>query len=293
MDKKVLITGINSFTGVYLKKELVEHGYDVFGCDLFIDESKTNFKCNLVQLDEIKLVIENVKPDYIVHLAAITFVPHADTSEIYDVNLFGTLNLLDACLTKNVIPKKILIPSTANVYGTPNVEKIDESISPKPVNHYANSKLAMEHMVSTYFDKLPVIMTRPFNYTGVDQAEKFLIPKIVSHFEARKEEIELGNIDVIRDFSDVRFVVECYRKLLEIDISSEIVNICSGTGTSLKKIVEYCSKYSGYEIDVKVNPDFVRANEIKVLVGDNSKLFNIINDAKVIDIKETVEWMLQ
>jgi len=139
------------------------------------------------------------------------------------------------------------------------VEIIDETVCPAPVNHYANSKLAMEHMVRTYDDRLPLIITRPFNYTGVGQAEHFLIPKIVAHYRQRQPVIELGNLEVIRDFSDVRFVVEVYRQLLESDIQGETVNLCSGAGVTLGEIIEKMNEIAGYAIQVRVNPAFVRA----------------------------------
>lgn len=135
---------------------------------------------------------------------------HADARAFYDVNLFGTLNLLEALTALPELPRKVLIASSANIYGTPGIEVIDESVCAAPVNHYACSKLAMEHMVRTWFDRFPIVMTRPFNYTGVGQDEKFLIPKIVSHFKRRAPKIELGNLDVSRDFSDVRDVAAAY-----------------------------------------------------------------------------------
>src|SRR5699024_6327789 len=122
---------------------------------------------------------------------------------------------------------------------------------------YACSKLAMEHMVATWFDRLPLILARPFNYTGVGQAEHFLIPKIVSHFRRGEDRLELGNLDVSRDFSDVRDVVRAYLALLACDADSRIVNICSGRPTALRTIVRRMNALVGYEIEIDVNPAFV------------------------------------
>jgi nucleoside-diphosphate-sugar epimerase len=112
---------------------------------------------------------------------------------VYDINFFGTLNILDALVELGQRPAKIVLASSANVYGNPPVEVIDESVCPMPVNHYAISKLAMEFMARTYFDRLNILITRPFNYTGVGQGDNFLIPKIVRHYQEGKTEIELGN----------------------------------------------------------------------------------------------------
>lgn len=233
---------------------------------------------DLAHPEQLRTALETVQPDYIVHLAAVTFVPHGDPLEIYQTNLFGALNLLDAILAVGLQPRKVLIASSANVYGNPPVEVIDETICPAPVNHYANSKLAMEHMARTYQDRLPILITRPFNYTGPGQDERFLIPKIVSHYRQRQPVIELGNLDVIRDFSDIRFVVEAYQRLLDSNVTGETVNICSGAGVALGEIIERMNRIAGYAIAVKVNPAFVRANEVRRLIGDNHKLRRLVGE---------------
>jgi nucleoside-diphosphate-sugar epimerase len=226
-------------------------------------------------------------------LAGISFVPHSDVRQIYDVNLFGTLNILDALSELKLTPGKVVIASSANVYGNPQVEMIDENVQPEPVNHYANSKLAMEFMARAYFDRLRILITRPFNYTGVGQGGQFLIPKIVAHFKERKKEIELGNLDIVRDFSDVRFVSDIYKRLMECDNASEIVNVCSGRGISLQEIIGKMREMTGHSIKTVKNLEFVRKNEVKTLVGSNRKLFSLLGDQKVYSIEETLRWMLE
>jgi nucleoside-diphosphate-sugar epimerase len=200
-------------------------------------------------------------------------VGHDHPEEFYRVNVFGTLNLLQALTRLDRPPQRVLVASSGNVYGTPDIEVLDESVCPAPVNHYANSKLAMEHMVrANWFSRLPIVITRPFNYTGVGQAKHFLIPKIVQHFRERAKFIELGNLNVFRDFSDVDDVVGAYMALLESDVRSEIVNICSGRGIALLDVVRIMNRLAGYEIEVRVNPEFVRENEVPRLVGSNERL---------------------
>ena len=149
---------------------------------------------------------------------------------------------------------------------------------PKPVNHYGNSKLVMENMIKPYFDKLNIIITRPFNYTGVGQESHFLIPKILSHYKLGKEKIELGNIDVLREFNDVNFVIRSYTERMLSNTHSEIVNVCSGNAISINNILSAMSDISGYEIKVSINPMFVRPNEIRVLKGSAKKMINIVGD---------------
>src|SRR4029434_3623396 len=107
-----------------------------------------------------------------------------------------------------------------------------------PASHYAVSKLAMESMARLFADRLPVVVVRPFNYTGPGQREPYLVPKIVRHFAERAPAIELGNIDIERDFLDVRSVVDAYRRILtEPAARGRTLNLCSGTGTTVRAMV--------------------------------------------------------
>lgn len=289
--KKVLITGIDGFTGIYLEELLTKAGYDVYGLVYPKSIRKTHLACNIADRQEVVTVFQSVKPDYIIHLAGISFVPHSNVKEMYDINFFGSLNIMDALLETGVTPDKIVLASSANVYGNPVDEVIDETVCPTPVSHYANSKLAMEFMARNYFDRLNILITRPFNYTGIGQGAQFLIPKIVSHFKDGKKEIQLGNLDVVRDFSDVRFVAEVYQKLMECRATSEIVNICSGNGISLLEIIDTMNSMAGYEIKTVKNPLFVRVNEVKTLIGSNRKLISLISEQKTYPFEETLRWM--
>lgn len=289
--KKVLITGIDGFTGVYLEDLLTKAGYDVYGLVYPKSFRKTHLVCNIAVLQDVVTVFKSVKPDYVIHLAGISFVPHSNVKQMYDINFFGSLNILDALLETGASPDKIILASSANVYGNPVVKVIDETICPVPVSHYANSKLAMEFMARNYFDRLNILITRPFNYTGAGQGVQFLIPKIVAHFKDGKKEIELGNLDVVRDFSDVRFVAVVYLKLMECRATSEIVNICSGKGVSLLEIIDTMNSMAGYEIKTLKNPIFIRINEVKTLIGSNRKLISLIGEQWTYSIEDTLRWM--
>lgn len=289
----VLITGASGFTGRYMMSALVQKGFRAVGLDNSADHSTNILSCDLTDPVETAAVVSRIKPDWVIHLAALSFVGHKDQRSFYDVNVFGTLNLLQALVQSSICPKRILIASSANVYGLPSIEFIDETVCPKPVNHYACSKLAMEFMVTNWFDKLPIVLTRPFNYTGVGQDNRFLIPKIVEHFASNKKVIELGNIDVSRDFTDVRDLVNAYIALLDSGQVSSVFNICSGKTTSLRKILALMSKIAGYEIEVQVNPEFVRANEIPRLCGDNSRICSSTKWHPCISLDTTLEDMFE
>ena len=292
--KKVLITGIDGFTARYLAKALEQQGLEVVGLSSVLDNPGMGvFKCDLLDNVRLNSLVKEIKPDYVAHLAAITFVGHSNNEDFYRVNVIGTMNLLEALCQPGLSLSKVLVASSANIYGTPNVEVIDEAMLPAPVNHYATSKLAMECMVRTMFSKLPIVITRPFNYTGFGQNEQFLIPKIIGHFKRGEKVIELGNLDVSRDFSDVRDVVASYVALLMSKAESTVVNICSGRATSLREIITKAEEIAGYDIEVRVNPAFVRANEIARLRGDNRYLKQLIGFSAEIPLEKTLRWMYE
>lgn len=218
---KLVVTGANGFTGKHFC-HAAKNQYDVI-----------SLKANLLNREAVFAEIHAIQPDVIVHLAAISFVGHANINAFYDVNVVGTTNLLDALTFLKKSPEKILISSSANVYGNCEQSPISETQTPSPVNHYAISKMAMEYLAKTYVDKLPLFIVRPFNYTGCGQSESFVIPKLVAHFKQRAAEIELGNIHVEREFNDVRFVCDSYLKLLNNAKLGEIYNVCTGNLTNL------------------------------------------------------------
>lgn len=287
----VLITGIDGFTGKHLEKFLTEKGHNVFGTVIEASTKGHHLKCDIRNRAEVDLVMAKARPDYVFHLAGISFVEETDRSMIYDVNVLGTQNILDALLSLAVEPKKIIIASSATVYGNQDKSVLDEGICPKPVNHYGCSKLAMEHMATTYFDKLNIVMTRPFNYTGIGHSENFIIPKIVSHFAAKKTSIELGNLEVAREFNDIRTVIAMYYKLMTSDVKSEIINLCTGNVVKLKEVLRYMEHLAGYQINVNVNPAFVRQNEIPVLMGSVEKLHSLVDVENEFTIEDTLKMM--
>jgi nucleoside-diphosphate-sugar epimerase len=279
---KVLVTGADGFTGAHFVKQAREAGYDVFA-----------FDGDLTNPHAVQAQVDAAAPDVVVHLAGISFVGHDKPSAFYDVNVIGTLNLLDALLKLPHRPKRILLASSANVYGNCEQSPISEIQAPAPLNHYAMSKLAMEHLAMTYADRLPLFFVRPFNYTGPGQVESFVIPKIVSHFKRQATTIELGNLTVEREYNDVRMVTDAYLKLLDKAAAGEIYNICSGKTYTLHQVIDALVELTGHQMNVVVNPAFVRANELHRLCGDVSKLHKTIGTHDPIALQNTLRWMLE
>lgn len=282
----VLLTGGTGFTGKFVAEALVAAGHRV------VDAERTGATFDLTQPATIRAVLQEARPDYVIHLAAVSFVAHEDATAFYAVNTIGTTHLLDAIVAAGLEPRRIVIASSANIYGNAQVEPITEATPPAPVNHYAASKLAMELLVRTYFDRLPIVVTRPFNYTGVGQSASFLVPKLVAHFAQRRPFVELGNLDVVRDFSDVRTVAQSYVRLLTADVPDRVTNLCSGVGRSLRWVVEQLAELSGHKIEVRVNPAFVRATEVHRLVGSSSRMEAALGPLPFRDLRDTLAWML-
>lgn len=231
---------------------------------------------NLNDMDSLEKEVLAAKPDYVAHLAGISFVASKDHEAFYRVHALGTSNLLQALTKLEKSPKKILLASSATVYGNSNNHLSVEDQTLSPIDHYATSKVAMEEMAKTFFNRLPILIARPFNYTGVGQKRNFLIPKLVDHFAKRKPFIELGNLNIEREFNDVNMICDAYLKLLEFGSANEIYNVCSGQARSLQFVMDTLKKITGHDIEIRVNPDFVRASEIHRMVGNPEKLNRLL-----------------
>ncbi|SFM64272.1 Nucleoside-diphosphate-sugar epimerase [Ectothiorhodospira mobilis] len=272
MSRIVLVTGADGFTGRHLVQALEEQGDGVVAVTGPGHGGEDGASCDLTDAAAVKALVQRSRPTHVIHLAGVSFVAHADPEAFYRVNVLGTAHLLEALAALDATPEKVLLASSANVYGRPAVECIAEDLCPAPVNHYGCSKLAMEHMARTYGDRLPLILTRPFNYTGPGQDERFLIPKIVAHYRGREPVIQLGNIQVSRDFSDVRDITRAYLALLESDARDVTCNLCSGRAIALERIIAFMDALAGYTIQVRVDPRLVRRDEIPVLMGDPTRM---------------------
>jgi len=286
VSNRVLIFGADSFTAKHLSLYLKNSEYNIFGTD--------RKECDITKKDNIIKIIKKIKPNYIINLVGISSPAHRDILDFYIINTIGAINILDVLVELNIKPNKIILSSSATVYGNQkNLEILDESLCPKPINHYGASKHSMESLARGYFDKLNIIITRPFNYTGVGQSEKFLIPKIVNHFKESKKIIELGNLDVSREFNDINFVCEVYKRVLESRLKNEIINICSGRGVKILDIIDIMNSIAKYSIKVKVNSTFIRKDEIKSLTGSPQKLFSLIGQVKQREFQDTLKEMFE
>lgn len=295
---RVFVTGVNGFAGRYIAAALARTGHEVHGLvkpphSGDIPGVSQIYEADLNDTEALKRIIDAAQPNKIVHLAAIAFVAHGNVKDVYDTNVLGTRSLLEALAHQGVSYDAVMLMSSANVYGNKTAGRLNERTPLNPVNDYALSKLAMEYLTHI-FSNMPFIIVRPFNYTGIGQDKNFIIPKIIDHAKRKARSLELGNIDVARDFSDVRFVADCCQRLLDApDAIGQIVNICSGIPYRLIDVIDSIENISDHHFEITKNSSLMRNNEVLQLWGDPSKLHNLIGAADAPPFSDTLRWMLE
>lgn len=288
---KIVLTGYTGFTGKYILNLAANLELEV-AC-LSEDGSPNSPPINLLDYKAVHEKIREINPDSLIHLAAISYVQHEPASDFYSINVGGTRNLLQAL--SGFHEKKLInsiFASSANIYGNSEKFVLTEDDPLEPVNDYGLSKKCMEELLFLWKEKLPITITRPFNYTGRGQMPNFLIPKIVDAFKLKKEKLELGNLEVSRDFSDVRFIANAYLKLATQKSSFRILNLCSGKMTSLREIIFICSTLTNHHLEVVSNPNFRRKNEILKLRGDPDLMERHLGFKSPYSMEDTLAWML-
>ena len=295
--KRVLITGASGFIGqVVLKEMLKNEDIDFFAIDTRKIPNISIEKQELISLlDKEKLmeIIKRYKPNVIIHLAAIALVTHDNVGEIYNVNVQGTENLLE--VTQEYCDKgtRVILASTAGVYGNQKVEKYKEDLPYNPANNYSYSKMITEYLGKRYKDDLEIVTIRPFNIIGVGQSEKFLVPKLVEHFADKKEKLSVGNISSFRDYVDVEYCAEVIMELvLREKIDFDILNICSGIPTSGEMILQLLQEMTSFKPEIEISKNFVRKNEVWRMIGDTTRLSEFMNGKKSQSVKDILLKML-
>lgn len=257
----------------------------------------TALQSNITDAPALEAEVLTTDPDWVIHFAGISFVASKDDEAFYKVHALGSSNLLASLSKLRKKPVKVLLASSATVYGNSNVAHASEDQQLNPIDHYAMSKVAMEEMAKTFMDRLPIIIARPFNYTGPGQKGNFLIPKLIAHFTQKNASIELGNLNVEREFNDINMICEAYLNLLQYGTPAETYNVGSGNARSLKQVIDTLIQMTGHVIEIKVNPDFVRANEVRRMCADPAKLNTLFQaqgiQLNVPPLEYTLQRMLQ
>lgn len=291
--KKLLITGTAGFVAGYFIEFLKENEieYDILGLDI-VDKLSCDYpsykykRINLQDKELIKEVIENFKPDYILHLASISSVSESWSypveSFVNNTNIF--LNIIES-IRELQLSTRILSVGSSEEYGNYPADKmpLKEEYELKPCNPYSVARVSQEMLSKLYADNygLNIIMTRSFNHIGPRQSDKFVIPSFVKQLLNAKNtgnlKINVGNIEIVRDFLDVRDVVDAYHKILTEGKIGEIYNVCSGNGIKLKEIINIVAEQLSITPEIYIDKNRLRPTDNLIIVGDNTKLKSELN----------------
>lgn len=268
---KIFITGISGFIGRELARQMTLAGHAVTGSS-FTAADQNHIKCDIRKSGEVLEALTLAQPDIIIHAAALSSVTLGRTMDYYESNVLGTENVIEAV---NALGgrKRLVFISTAGVYGNQKAEVLTEDLPPLPVSHYGMSKLVCERMLANVADAHDITIIRPFNIIGAGQDKSFIVPKLVQHFAERKPSVRLGNLDPIRDYIDVQTCCNIIAQLTMAPAAyGETVNLCAGTGTSVRELLAVLTDLTHHPIEVIAAPEFMRKSEVWRLLGSTVKL---------------------
>ncbi len=298
---KCFITGVSGFVGPYLARNLLESGHTVSGIDREGGEIAgcKVISCDLLDKKRVFEIVAAEKPDTVFHLAAQSSVPRSwEIPELTKkINVEGTRNLLDAVIAAGISPK-ILIVSSAQIYGVPEKLPITEKTPLNPQSPYAESRVEQELLVQQYSNKLKFFISRSFNHTGPGQPPTLVCPefaKQIADIEKGKSApvISVGNLESKRDFSDVRDVVSAYLLIVEKGVAGEVYNVCSGKAYSAKDVLDMLLSMSKVKVEIQPDPAKLRKKDVSVLFGSYEKLKRQTSWAPQISFKQTLKDVLE
>lgn len=300
---KYLITGVAGFVGRYFVDYLQqnEQNATIIGIDVI---SECNMPIIYKQLDlnnsnTLEKLISEHKPDYIVHLASISSVGQSwqDPAYCFNNNTNIMLNILNS-VKELELKTRILSIGSSEEYGSSS-EILREDMPLNPQNPYAVAKVSQELLCKLYAQNMniDVIMTRSFNHIGPRQSERFVVPsfmrQLVNISQGKENKMLVGNIEVARDFTDVRDVVNAYYKILHEGKRGEVYNVCSGKAYRLKEVIAIAEEVLGIKANIEVDSSRLRPNDVMLIQGDNTKLVNELSWQPTYEIKQTISDILE
>lgn len=289
--KRILITGISGFVGSHLADYLLtKENVEIFGLDMSaakVDNLENCFNdvrlfsCDLTERTSVRTLIKQIKPDKIFHLAGSAFVGESwsDPEKTFTVNVFSQLNILNALVELKLNPM-VQIACSSEEYGLATKKElpITEKSELRPLSPYAVSKIAQDYLGYQYHKSygLNVVRTRSFNHVGPRQNERFVVAnfaKQIAMIETGKQKpvISVGNLNAIRDFTDVRDIVKAYWLATEKGKPGDVYNLCSGKGHMVSKILKTLLSLSKVKVKIRQDPKRMRPSDVPVWVGDNRK----------------------
>ena len=280
---RVVILGASGFMGRSLqnyfgKKEDFE----------IIAPGRADF--DLTSVSSLRNLLDDVRADAVLNLAAIATVTSQDVEAMYQINAFGHGNLLEAAVGLSRTPR-ILLASSANVYGQNPNSAFREDDPLRPTNHYAVSKVLAESLCGLFADRLSIAYARPFNCVGRNQGQHLMLPKLVAAFSKRDPIIKLGALDVSRDFVDMRDACQMWEALLLNQDWTGPVNFGSGRAHSIRAIVSMLEDITKHKPEIESDSGLMRPLDITYACADTRRL-NQLGASTTRPLDETVRWML-
>lgn len=311
MAKKALITGIAGFVGSHMAELLLSKGFEVYGLSRprtkmdHIESIKPKLHledADLMDSHSLYTTINSIKPDYIFHLAAQSFVPTSwgSPAVTLEVNVVGSANVFEAVRQAGIDPV-IQIACSSEEYGLvhENEVPIKETNPLRPLSPYAVSKLAMDYLGYQYYEsyKMRIIRTRGFNHTGPRRGDTFAestFAKQIAMIEKGKQEpvIYVGNLTAQRDYTDVRDMVKAYLLAVEKCDPGEVYNIATGSAIKISDVLNMMLGMSKVKVEIKEDPKRMRPSDVPILIGDNSKFVAKTGWAPSIPFTKTAEDLL-
>lgn len=305
--KKAFITGITGFAGSYLAENLLNNNYEVSGTYLS-DKSALDFpnkdkvalyKLDLLDAEKTSEILTEARPEYLFHLAALTSPKSSfdNPAETFVTNVKSQINILEAIRKNSLIDTRILIVSSAEIYGLvdPQNLPVDEETPFNPTNPYAVSKLAQDYLGLQYAlaHKLKIVRVRPFNHVGPKQSPDFVVSgfaKRIAEIEKGKQRImKVGNLTSKRDFTDVVDMMEAYRLALEKGEIGEVYNLGSGNSYEISRILEMLIGFSSVEIQTEADSELMRPSDNPELICNYSKFAQLTGWKPEIPIEKTLK----
>jgi len=308
MTRRILITGAGGFVGHHLARLLQESGdVDLFGSSRSASstswpEGVVRKVTDLSSYESTEILIRDVKPNQIYHLAGQASVARSwqEPHETYVANVLGQLNLLEAL--RRVQPKtSLLMVGSSDAYGhvSPSDLPVRESQLLRPVSPYAVSRAAQDMMAEQYFRsyQIPLIRTRTFNHTGPGRPEGYAISNFASQIAKMELHLQpptlsVGNLDIARDYLDVRDVVRAYDLAIQQGETGAVYNICSGRVHTLAEAVDILLQHSKLKVTVYKDPSRQRPADIPVMYGDPSAFQKRTGWSPQIPFEQTVQDLL-
>jgi len=296
---KALITGGFGFVGQHLAFELKNNDYQVFSTDRI----GMGIKMDILDYDEIRFVLEKVRPDIIFHLAGIAYVPSSwkDPELVIKTNTIGSLYLFDAVRSVGIDPI-IQIAGSSEEYGLvlPEECPIKETNPLRPLSPYAVSKIAMDMLGYQYFKTygMKIIRTRAFNHEGYGRGEQYVTStfcKQIAEIEKKLKPaiIYHGDLSSERDFTDVRDMVRAYRLAVEQGQPGEVYNIGSGIKHTVSEVLSIVKKLSKVKVMDEIDPKRMRPSDVKTLLCDSSKFKKLTGWKPKYKLEETLSECLR